>query len=224
MTLCPCCDGSSADALAAYFDRSVAEHDLVRYRRQGPDRTTRMLLDLVAPYGVQGAHVLDIGGGIGVVGQELLGAGAASAVLVDASPAYLAVARREAEAAGLGDRIEIVEGDFVRVAADIAPADIVTLDRVICCYPDADALVGASAERARRLYAIVLPRDRWLLRAAVALLNLGYRLRGRAFRIFAHPNTRIDALVAAAGLVPWAERRTTLWRVVVYDRGVAAAP
>ena len=43
---------------------------------------------------------------------------------------------------------------------EIEAADVVTLDRVICCYPDMEALVGRSAERALRLYGLVHPRDR----------------------------------------------------------------
>ncbi len=39
-------------------------------------------------------------------------------------------------------------------------ADIVTLDRVGCCYLAVDELVTASAAHARRLYGLVLPRER----------------------------------------------------------------
>jgi hypothetical protein len=28
-----------------------------------------------------------------------------------------------------------LEGDFLRVGADLEPADVVALDRVVCCYP-----------------------------------------------------------------------------------------
>ena len=153
-------DACGCDAFSSIFDRRTAERDRDRYRRHGPDRTTRMLLDLLAPYGAPGSSLLDIGGGIGIVDQELLRAGASRAVLVDGSAAYLDVARQEARRAGLLDRIEFIEDDFTRRAEAIGPADIVTLDRVVCCYPDAEALVGLSAARARTAYGLVLPRDR----------------------------------------------------------------
>ena len=152
--------GCDADGFASIFDRRNAEHDRDRYRRNGPDRTTRMLLELLAPYRSTGSTVLDIGGGIGIIDHELLRAGAGHAVLVDGSTASLEVARQEARRLNLLDRIEFVEGDFVRRAAAIDPADIVTLDRVICCYPDAEGLVGLSAARVRTAYGLVLPRDR----------------------------------------------------------------
>jgi SAM-dependent methyltransferase len=211
-------DACGCNGLASMFDRRTAERDRDRYRRKGADRTTRILLDLIRPYHVEGSTILDIGGGIGVIDQELLKAGAGHAVMVDASPAYLDVARQEAGQANLIDRIEFVDGDFVRCAAEIDTADIVTLDRVVCCYPDADALVGLSAARARSVYGLVLPRDRWLVRAALRLLNLGFRIRRSAYRTYLHPNARIDQLIAAAGLRPRTEVDTFIWRVVVYDR------
>ena len=55
-------------------------------------------------------------------------------VLVEASPAYLDVARQEARQANLLNRMEFVDGDFVRRAAEIDDADFVTLDRVVCCW------------------------------------------------------------------------------------------
>jgi len=203
------------------FDRKTAEHDRDDYHRNGPDRTTRMLLDLIRPYGIEGSTVLDIGGGIGVIDQEMLRAGASRAVLVEASPASLEVARAEASGADLLDRMDFVDGDFVRRAADTDTADIVTLHRVVCCYPDADALVGLSAARAHRVYGLVLPRDRWVTRAVLSLLNLTMRIRRKAYRAYVHPNARVDALAAAHGLVPRAETGTFIWRVVVYDRADA---
>lgn len=69
------------------------------------------------------------------------------------------------------ERIEFVEGNFVRRATGIDTADIVTLDRVVCCHGDAAALVGLSADRARGLYGLVLPRDGWLIRLSIRLAN-----------------------------------------------------
>ena len=216
-------DACGCDPGFEIFDESTAEEDLERYRRSGPDRTTRMLLDMITEQGVGGTAVLDIGGGIGVIDHELLHAGAEHAVLVDASPPALQAARDEARRRGSLERIDFVDGDFVAAADSIDPADVVTLDRVICCYPDVDGLVRLSARRARSLYGLVLPRDRWVLRFGTRLLNAWFRLRGFGYRSFAHPNARVDALVAEAGLQPRREAQTFVWRVVLYERvGVPA--
>lgn len=214
-------DACGCEGFDEMFDRRTAEQDRDRYRREGPDSTTRMLLDFVRRYGVAGSTVLDVGGGIGVIDLEVLREGAGHAVLVDASEAALKVAREEARRANVLDRIEFVAGDFVREAHAIDAADIVTLHRVVCCYRDAEALVGLSSARARTVYALVLPRDRWFIRLGLRLLNLAERLRGRGFRAYAHSNAWIDRLVAANGLKPRFEATTMIWRVVVYDRANA---
>ncbi len=215
-------DACGCDQGFEIFDRRNAEADLRRYRKDGPDRSTRMLLDLIRESGVRGASVLDIGAGIGVIDHELLRDGAGHAVLVDASPTSLEAARNEARRRGHLDRIDFVDGDFVSRAATIELADIVTLDRVVCCYPDVESLVRLSASRARALYGLVLPRDRAILRFGLRALNVWFRLRRIRYRAYLHPNARVDALVAEEGLRPRAEAKTFYWRVVLYDRVVPA--
>src|SRR5687768_17560447 len=148
-------DRCGCDEYPTPVDAREAWRDRERYHSKGPDGTTRMLLDMIQGHPVAGATVLDVGGGIGVIDHELLAAGAGRAVLVEATPAYLEAARAEAAEADLLDRMEIVAGDFVRRAGEIEEADIVTLDRVVCCYRGADELVSASAAHARKLYGLV---------------------------------------------------------------------
>ena len=78
------------------FDAESSEQELRRYQREGPDDWTRRLIDELADGGVDGLTVLDIGAGVGAVHLALLEAGARSAVDVDASGPYQAVARGEA--------------------------------------------------------------------------------------------------------------------------------
>jgi magnesium-protoporphyrin O-methyltransferase len=169
MSCCQC------HGIQTLFSERVARHDLKRYRRKGPLQTTRILLDALRAEGVADASLLDIGGGVGAITHELLSAGAAKATVVDASPAYLQAAQAEAERQGHRDRITYRFGDFVALAPEMAPVDVVTLDRVICCSDDMQALVSASAEKAGRLYGVVYPRDTWWDRMGVSLVNLGCR-------------------------------------------------
>jgi SAM-dependent methyltransferase len=218
-------DRCGCDGYPTYVDAAEARRDRDRYHAKGPDRTTRLLLDMIGAHPLAGATVLDVGGGIGVIDHELLAAGASRAVLVEATPAYLAAARAEAAEAGLLERMEIVAGDLVRRADEIDPADIVTLDRVVCCYRDVDELVSVSAARARRLYGLVLPRDRWYVRWLIRLENVRWWLRRSAYRGYAHAHAQVDARVRAAGLSQRSEALTPLWRVVLYERdGELAAP
>jgi SAM-dependent methyltransferase len=217
MDTCGC-----GDDFASIFDRDAADRDRERYRRDGPDRTTGMLLEMINRHRVRGGSLLDIGGGIGVITQELLRAGAGHAVLVEASPAYLEVARNEIRASNALDRVEFVEGDFVRREGEIELSDVVTLDRVVCCYPDAEALISLSADRARSLYGLVLPRESRLVRLALRFVNVGFWIRRSPYRAYGHSNLLIDRLVGARGLHQIEERRTFFWRVVLYGRGIEA--
>jgi magnesium-protoporphyrin O-methyltransferase len=164
--------------------RKWAEQDLRLCRKGKPARTTPMLTAALLKNGVRGLTLLDIGGGIGSIQLELLAAGAARATSVEASTAYIDVAREQASQAGLMDRIRYVHGDFAGLASEVDPADIVTLDRVICCYHDVRSLVALSAAKARRLYGLVYPRDRWLVRFPVVRRSFG---RKNPFRAFVHP-------------------------------------
>jgi magnesium-protoporphyrin O-methyltransferase len=216
-------DRCGCDEFSDVFNEESAEQDRKRYRRNGPDASTAIILRLLRERGVAGATVLDIGGGIGVLDLELLGAGAGHATLVDAAGPALRVARQEASRTSVLDRLEVAQGDFVRLAPTIDRADIVTMDRVVCCYGDAASLMGRAAVRANRLLAVSMPRERLFLRFGLAILNLKHRLQRSAYRTYLHSNSWIDDLVAAEGLRPVAEDRTLVWRVVLYARAGAAA-
>ena len=212
MPCCQCC------GYEAQFNRKVAAGDLRKYRKRGPMRTAQLLIDALKTEGVEGLTLLDIGGGVGAVQHAMLKAGVAHASAVDASTAYLDAAAEEAQRQGHADRIRPRHGDFVTVAAEIEPADVVTLDRVICCYADMQALVALSAERARRLYGVVYPRRTWWTRLEFALLNTLLRLRRSPFRAFIHPPAAVDALIREKGLTQRFYAQTWMWQVVVYGR------
>jgi magnesium-protoporphyrin O-methyltransferase len=215
LTSCHCGAGACYDAK---FDDRRAKADLQHYHKKGPNRSTHLLLDALRAQGVEGASLLDIGGGVGVVQHELLRAGAARATQVDASRPYLTVAEGEAARRGNADRATFALGDFVDVAPTVGDADLVTLDRVICCYGDMESLVAASSRKARRLYGIVVPRDRWWVRAGEQLGNLIRRLRRDPFRSFVHPVDAIDAAVRRQGFVPVSSAHTFVWQILVYAR------
>ncbi len=211
----PDCCQTDYDAL---FNDRAARRELAAYRRKGAGGSTRTLLDAIRAEGVDGASVLDIGGGVGVIGAELLSAGASTLTDVDASGPYLAAASGEMQRRGFGDRASFHHGDFVGLAASIQPADIVTLDRVVCCYDDWEALVGRSVERARRLYGLVLPRDRWWLRISVGLIRGVSRLFGQNCPFAVHPDRTIDARIRRDGFSLVYARRGIAWQTLLYRR------
>jgi len=201
------------------FDHDHVSRKLSDYRRRGPAATTLQLIDALGAQGIEGMTLLDIGGGVGDIQHRLLGAGVREAVSVEASSAYIHVARAEAERLGLADRIVNVQGDFVDLADQIADADIVTLDRVICCYDDMEQLVGRSAAHARRLYGVVYPRDTWWVRAGTAVwYNARHRLRRNPMRNFVYPTAAVEAAIRRQGLERRFRRDMGAWQVAVFVR------
>ncbi len=192
-----CC---SASACESQFDRRLAARELKHYRAQGPEPTGRALIHLLRRALKDGSTLLDIGGGIGAIQY------------------YQQAARAEAERRGVSARIHFRLGDFVTLAPEVAAADIVTLDRVVCCYPDMEPLVRLSAERCRRLYGLSYPRDRWPMRAVVSTENAFRRLFGNPFRSFVHSPAVMDQLLTALGFTLQSKVRTFAWEIVVYER------
>ena len=212
-----CCTGYCA--AETQFNHKVAERDLRRYRRRGADATTRLMLAELRRWPLEGRRLLDVGGGIGVISKELAGTGVASATIVEASPAYLEVARREAGSQYGTRPIQFIAGDFAVIADTLPDADVVTLDRVVCCYPNAEVLLRQAAVRARQLLAFTYPRDRWYVRTLIVLENLWLRLTGKEFRAFVHAPERMGAVLESAGLVRATRRKTLVWTLDLYHRG-----
>jgi 2-polyprenyl-3-methyl-5-hydroxy-6-metoxy-1,4-benzoquinol methylase len=209
-----CCEGVNQ----MFGDRTAA-HDLRRYHKRGPSKPTRILLAALHERGIANATVLDIGGGVGTIQQELLASGVQRVTSVEASTAYLRAAQQEARRRGTEDRVTHWQGDFVQLAGEIEPADVVTLDRVICCYPDMPALVGRSAAKTRRLYGLVFPRDTWWTKLGFGLCNVALRLARRRFQAHIHRTGDVHAVAREHGLALELHRTTgPVWQVALYAR------
>lgn len=205
------------------FNPRLVTRELERYRRRGAAKTTRMLISAIEAAGIQDATLLDIGGGVGAIQHALLQAGASTATDVDAASAYAEAARQEAERLGLAGRVRILQGNFVELAHEIPAADVVTLDRVICCYDDMRALVNRSSAHSRRLYGLVFPRDTWWARMLAPIPNATLRLFRNPFQFFIHRTRDVEAVARAQGLERCFHRNAGFWQVVVYARAGGAA-
>ena len=212
------CDCGSANV----FSSREARNDLKRYLEKGPDETTQALIDAIIGEGVEGASLLDIGGGIGAIQLGLLGAGAARATSIDATDAYVETARGEAERRGYGGRVAGRLGDFVELAPTVEEADVVTLDRVICCYPDLARLLGSAAGKARRSLGLVYPRPTWWNRiAARGIAAWGWLTRDPT-RWYLFTDAAVDGLLRAAGFERREVSRSFIWQVVLYRRAAGS--
>jgi 2-polyprenyl-3-methyl-5-hydroxy-6-metoxy-1,4-benzoquinol methylase len=202
-----CCEPSGyADMFGARFSRHLAR----RYRKRGLDKTARRMVAFLEEQGIEGATVLEIGGGVGDLQLELLRRGAARATNLELVDSYDADARSLAAEAGLADRVTRLRLDLAATPDAVAPHDIVVLHRVVCCYPDYQRLLGASAAHAERMLVFSHPPRNILSRAIFAAQNLAFRIRRSQFRAYAHDP---GAMTAAAAQGPL--------RVVLRYRGLA---
>lgn len=210
-----CCD---KDLALLGYDGLNADADLARWRNGKLYPATIELIDAVGRLGVAGAHLLDIGAGVGAVHLTLLEAGAADAVDVDASREYLSVALDEAERRGLQDRVTYQYGDVVELAGELPAADIVTLDSVICCYAYLEPLLEAASRSAPRVIGITYPRDVWWMRAYMRIYNLVQAVRRIPARYIVHGRAQVERFMVGAGYQRVHEGGPREWCVVVYAR------
>ena len=200
------------------FSQRAARRDAKRYRRDGLDETAEEMISFLRENGIEGASVLEIGGGIGAIQLELLKAGAARATNLELSPEYEDEAGELARELGVAEQVVRRLGDVVSEPALAGQADAVVMHRVVCCYPDYDALVGAAAERARRYLVMSFPRSRWAIRAGFSLVNLGARLLRWEYRTWVHPPQRVVEAAERRGLRVASESRGRIWQVAALER------
>ena len=200
------------------FDKKAAKRQLKRYLKKGPSKTTSMLLDAIHKKGVQGLNFLDIGGGIGAIQYDLIKAGASNGTSIEASSAYIDVVKEETLQNGLAERVNYKQGDFTTTATDVDSADIVTLDKVICCYDNMSELVGLSSKLARKIYAVIYPRDVWWTKLAFLMMNFYTRIKGCSFRTFIHPTQKVEEIIFGNGLKRNYYATTLIWQVAIFTK------
>jgi SAM-dependent methyltransferase len=206
------------------FDDWVDNWTTKATKRPTAAKVTASLLDAITEAGVTERTVLDVGCGIGDLAIEIVARGAASGTGYDLSPKAIDEARRLAASRGVGERMRFEVGDGAQL--DLPAADIVVINRVVCCYPDTENLLDHTLGAARGVFAITAPVSSgpigWWNRLWSALENVGYRLRPTkydGFRVFIHDLDRIDERIRAAGFRRTRhEHRRIVWDLAVYTR------
>lgn len=196
----------------------MARRSLERYRRKGLDELEERMVAAATSAGLEGARVLEIGGGIGTLQAELLDRGAEQGEVVELVSAYESYARELARGKGLEERTSFKVADILERPDVVDPADVVLLNRVVCCSPDGIELTEAAARLAQRTLVLSFPRDVFWTRPVFRALNAGMWLLRRSFRTFLHPP---DVLLAAAereGLRRTDGGRGLVWEFAAFTR------
>ncbi len=196
-----------------------------RARRKGRAApVTVAMVEALDAAGLDGRTVLDAGCGSGDLALAVLERGATAATGLDLGTGAIEIAKRFAGERGLSDRVRFKVADAS--TAPLPRSDVVVLNRVLCCYPDATDLVANTLAATNDVYAFSAPIHRGLVgsfnRVSTWVSNGWYALRRRkyrGFRVFVHDLDRIDATIRDAGLVLVSRaRRRAVWDLAVYRR------
>ncbi len=168
--------------------------------------------------GVDGADLLEVGGGVGAIQLEFLKAGVAKSVNIELSSGYEEAAQRLASDEGFEDRITRQLGDFVEHQHEFESADIVVMNRVVCCYPWMERMMEAAVGKAGKYLALTFPREKWWMKSGTWSVNVFMGLRKCDFRAFVHPVADIESVATSAGFVVCHTDNNLAWQALVLER------
>lgn len=220
--VCPCCPQKDVNDLNEMFNAERAQRNAREYLAHGLDQRAQKLAAFVAAYATpdkQPLSLLDVGCGAGGLHHELLRRGVVQRVTaVDASAAFIAAAQENAARLYLAESITYFQQDFAQNAAAFEMADVVVMDRVICCYPYLQQLLGAAAIRARRLLVISFPFDTWWVRWPFRLLDASLTLVGSGYHPFLHPLPDVLQVTTQGGLGLNSQDSHRIWQIMAFAR------
>lgn len=212
MTCSHCCGAEKI------FDIKEAQKMLKRYRKKGPAKTTKRLLEAIGKENLDGKTLLDIGGGVGALQQGLLAIDLEATTGVDASLSYINAAKELGEEKQSKDRMTFVHADFLDVHQELNNHDLVTLEKVVCCYPNVQDLIKESARKSTDIYGLVYPSDNFLSRLIVNFGNLYLRFSKNPFRSFVHSERMMNSLIINNGFERIHYSTVFPWKIAVYKR------
>jgi len=209
---CCCPHSNSANRFFSFF----ASRYRRRFEKKGFEPSQKQLLEGLQQAGYRDAKVLEIGSGVGHLHQTLLEQGAASAVGIDLASRMVDEAQHWAEERKLAGRTAYLEGDFMEIHESLSGADVTVLDKVVCCYPDADGLVHASLKKTNRVYALTYPRNRWYIRTMMRISAFMLKLVRSDFRPYVHDPEVIEKWITETGFSKAYQNNNMVWLTQVY--------
>ena len=211
----PCEHCCGADQV---FDLKTAKKERKRYFKKGPKGATKKLIEALANIPAKDKTLLDIGGGIGILQWNHLKENGLATTHVDSS-GYQTIAKEISNEMGFANRSQFLFGDFVEIQKEIKPHDFVTLDKVVCCYPDYKKLLIAATKKCDETLALSFPMVGFIAKAFQKLGGLDMKYIERsAFRPFVHPVHKIDEVIRSNGFYLASQTMSFPWHVRVYKR------
>lgn len=206
-----CC---GADKL---FDLKTANKQYKRYLKKGPSRVTSKLIGQLEDFNIEGT-LLDVGGGIGAIQWWFLANGGKETFGVDASSGYTEIAQEHARKSCFEDRTHFFVGDLMDHCSNIPKANHISLDKVICCYPNYQEILNVVCGLSTHTVSLTYPMDGIIARIIRSFGVLMMKIRGNPFRPFVHRVTSVRALFSENGYVLKKRELSFPWHVETYQR------
>jgi Methyltransferase domain len=210
-----CCRAGPCEQL---FKPRMARRSLEQYRKKGHGDLDRRLVAMASEGGLEGARVLEIGGGIGTIQAELVEAGAEQGEVVELVSAWEPYARELARDKALETRTSFRVADVLQSPGSVEAADVVVLNRVVCCSADGVQLAGAAARLTGRTLLLSFPHDTFWLRVGLRVVNAGMWVVRRSFRAFVHPRAALIGAATSQGLCLAETGREGFWEFAAFRR------
>ncbi|MBL4655806.1 MAG: methyltransferase domain-containing protein [Bacteroidia bacterium] len=212
MTSCQCL------GIESQFDEKEARKKLKEFRKNGTSKLANILLEAIKQNNIDNKTLLDIGGGIGGMQYDLLKSGVSEVTSVDASIAYHNVAEKETASQGFSNSIKRHHGDFVELSYEIPQHDIVTMDKVICCYDDIQGLIDHSSKKCNETYGVIYPIDSVIAKWLQNVVNVFFKVFKNGFQVFIHSRSDIEEILSNNGFKPKFRKTHWVWQICVYTK------
>jgi len=200
------------------FNLKMAKKELKKYKKSGAGKSTRALNAAISATEFKDKTLLDIGGGIGAIQWHFLAHGGAKTTDMDYSDGYLEVAREYAIENDWDDQTTFCQGDFMEASGGIEKHDFVTLDKVVCCYPDYEGLLSKALSKTNHTIGLVYPLGGVVSRIVVFFAKWFLRLIGNPFHPYIHPVASVRQVVLDDGFETVHSSVSFPWHVEVYRR------
>ncbi|MBI3195497.1 MAG: methyltransferase domain-containing protein [Ignavibacteriae bacterium] len=212
-----CCQTQSLSGTDKFFTKQ-SDRYLKQFRKKGLAKEQRMLLEGISSLGLEGKSILEIGCGVGGLHLTMLKQDASFATGIDISEGMLNGAKRLCHELGLEQKATYLRGDFVQRNAMVPQADIVVLDKVVCCYENISDLLKKSTDKSKQVYAFTYPNPNIVVHISFKGLILLGTLFKWVFRPYWHDWEEIIREVEKQGFKQTYKNSTLMWQVRVFER------
>lgn len=199
-----------------FFNKKMARREFRKYRKKGATGATAKIIQQLDNNDVTDQHLVDIGGGIGALQWWFLGKGGRLTTDIDASSGYLREAENYAKYMGWDSKAEFIKGDCTEIYPQITRPDYITLDKVVCCYPNYKEILEATCEKSNAFVSLSYPIDGIIAQVVRWFIYLFLRIMKNPFSPYIHSVKDIRKVFASKGYQRLAHDVVFPWHIETY--------